>query len=164
MQIQYSSVFALSTVASLQEVTARNLHLLQTIESTVNRLGSDAKLLNTIGSAFSEVFEALKSRPEDDAIDPDGIICAALRKASDAASRMYKTCVLKRQAAADDKRLQHDDGVVDAYDEFITEIHAMHDLIEEIIEWIDVRIASLDDPSGVVYTSVDDLFKALNKD
>jgi hypothetical protein len=163
MQIQHSGGFTLSTVASVQEVTARNLHLLQTIESTVNRLSSDAQLLNIISRAFDEVFTALKSREVEDPIDPDGIICAALRKASDATSRMYGTCVKKRQSAAFDKRLREDDGVVDAYDGFISEIEAMHDLIEEIIEWIDVRISSLDAPSGIVYTSVDDLVQALNK-
>jgi hypothetical protein len=164
MRVHVQSEFTLSTVASVQEVTARNLHLLQTIESTVNRLSSDAHLVQSISRAFDEVFAAIKQRPAEKAIDPDGIICGALRKASDAASRMYGTCNAKRQAAHEDKRLNADDGVVDAYDDFIDEIHAMHDLLEEMIEWIDIHDASLELPSGVVYSNVDDLFEALNKD
>lgn len=164
MQAHFQSGFSLSTAASVQAVTARNLQLLQAIENTVSRLTSDTDLLHSICLTFAEVFDALKKADGDEVIDPQGIVCNSLRNASEATTRIYASTTRARQSARDDKRLRSDDGVVDAFDRKLKVVRSMHDLIEEMVEWIEIHDASLEKPTGAVYATVDELFDALDKE
>jgi hypothetical protein len=57
--------------------------------------------------------------------------------------------------------LQPDDGVAEAYDGFIAAMHALHDTVEVLREWIAMHDALLQPTTGKTFDSVDDLFDAL---
>lgn len=156
--------FTLSTVASVQAVAARNLQLLQAIENTVNRLGSDTKLLGGIADGFAELMEAVQKSNSDNPLDPQGFVCTSLQNSSDAASRIYARATGARQSACDDKALRPDDGVVEAFDEYLAAVASVHDLIEQIKDWIEIHDAALEPSTGVTYSDVNALFEALGKD
>ena len=164
MQAHFLSDVSLSTAASVQAMTARNLQFLQAIETTVNHLGSDSQLLSSIAHGFEEILGALKQRDNGQVIDSEGVICASLFNASEATSRIYARATAARQSACDDKQLRSDDGVVEAFDEYIEAVTSVHDLVEEIKDWIETHDAALEPSTGVVYSSVDDLMAALSKD
>lgn len=163
MQTHFHCSIELTSAAVVQEVAARNLQLLQAIESTVARLSSDAKVLSGICGTFDEVLKALRAAQPAEAIDPQDVICNILRRASDAVLNMHARGTARRKSAVQDKRLREDDGVVDAFTEYLAVLDQLHEVIEEMAEWIDTHDAALEPPTGNVYSNVDDLFAAINK-
>lgn len=163
MEATHHSV-TLGSAASVQAFTARNLQLLQAIESTLTHLDSDTDLLNAVGRGFDEIFASLKARANGEMIDGEGATCAALSNASDACSRMYANATKRHKAACADKRLQADDGVVEAFESYMEALRGLHDLIEEIKDWIETHDALLEPATGASYATAEDLFAALDAD
>lgn len=161
MQAHHHSTFR-GTAASVQAVAARNLQLLQAIESTLSRLDSDTGLLLAIGRAFEEITNSLTERAQDQPVDPEGAACVALMQASDACSRMYSNAARQHQAACRDRSLREGDGVVEAFEEYLAALRSVHDLVEDVRNWVETHDALLEPATGVVYTNADDLIAALN--
>lgn len=150
------------TPIGAQVLAARNLELLAAIENTLDALYADTKLLRAIHDGFLEIRERLIGI--DGPIDADGRTQAALSKASDACARIHRDAKQRHQSACADPSLRPDDGVADAYDEHIAAVQELHDTVESLRNWIADHDAVLEPTTGVVYSSVDDLFAALLPD
>lgn len=142
-----------------QVFAARNLELLAAIENTLDALAADSKLLAAIHDSYSEIGERLQGRTE--AIDPDSRIAATLTKASDACARIHRDVQARHRSACADPQLHPDDGVADAFEQFMDAVTSLHDTIEVLREWIATHDATLEPTTGAVYDNVDDLFAAL---
>lgn len=147
------------TPSGAQALAARNLDLLRAIENTVDCLATDTDLVRSICATYAEIQTKLSSAQTE--IDPTGHICAVLEKASGSCSRIYEDAKKRHLSAAKDPQLRSDDGVVDAYDEFMVAIHQLHDTIEELAEWIATHDAVLQPTTGETFEGVDGLFDAL---
>lgn len=152
---------AVSVFARVQELTARNLHLLQAIENTLAALASDTKLLAAMGDSFAEILENLEANAPEDAFDADGRVCNVLSLAADTAQRIYTRAEAKHQAARNDQRLTDDDGVAFAYEEYLSEVERLFDVVESLKDWIETHDAILEQSTGKTYKNVDDLFAAM---
>ena len=142
-----------------QALAARNLDFLAAIERTIDALVSDTDLIHDIGLAYQEIQDKLTGL--DTEIDADGRITGLLEKASEACVRIYRDAQRRHEAACRDPLLQPDDGVTEAYDGFIVAMHALHDTVEVLREWIATHDAVLQPTTGKTFDSVDDLFDAL---
>jgi hypothetical protein len=60
-----------------------------------------------------------------------------------------------------DPELRQDDGLVEAYNEFVSAVNELHDTIEELSEWISTHDAVLQSTTGQTFETVDSLFGAL---
>jgi hypothetical protein len=147
------------TPSGAQALAARNLDLLCAIENTVDCLVADTNLVRSICATYEEIQTKLSSSQTE--IDPTGHICSVLEKASGSCARIYEDSKKRHLSAVRDPQLRSDDGVVDAYDEFMGVINQLHDTIEELCEWISTHDAVLQPTTGETFASVDSLFDAL---
>jgi phosphoglycolate phosphatase-like HAD superfamily hydrolase len=152
---------AANVAVRVQELTARNLHLLQAIESTITTLSSDMRLLEALTSAFGEIFDKLQADVPEEAIDPQERASNALNMTEEIAQRMYTKAVNRHKAAQNDPRLTPEDGVAYAYEEYLDALKRLFDTVEELKEWIETHDALLEPTTGKTYASVDDLFAAM---
>jgi hypothetical protein len=146
---------------NIQALAARNLQLLQTIESTLTGLASDVKLLNAVADGFEEVSERLQQKGLAVALDPRGQLCNALTLAADSAQRMYTRAAVEHDAVSRDPRLTREDGVADAYQAYLNALGRVFDSSATLKDWIATHDALLEPGSGKVYDNVDDLFAAM---
>lgn len=151
-ELAYSHAFAFA---------ARNLRLLGEIESTLNALKADIGLVKSITEGYDEIEQKLASR--ETLIDPEGRLQGLITKASDTCVRIYSDLKRRHAAACIDPQLRPDDGVAEAYDEYLSAVEALHDRLEEFREWVAIHDAILQPSTGAVYSTVDDLFDALLK-
>lgn len=163
MQTRFLSNVPLASAASVQAVTARNLQLLQAIDNTVDSLCSDTQLFAAIAEGFQEILDALQKCDGGGRIDSQGIIRGSLQRAAEATARIHARATQARQSACEDRQLHPDDGVVEAYDDYIRALESVQHLTEEIKEWIEIQDASHEPPSGRVYSSVESLLEALSR-
>lgn len=147
--------------ASVQALAARNLQFLQAIETTVDHLLSDVELLSAISRGFAEIHRGLEQSSNGTLMDPSGNACLSLEQASDACVRMHRRATEKHGHACNDRQLRADDGVTDAYRNYIAAVSDVHDQIEAVREWIATHDALLQPPSSGVFQSVDDMFTAM---
>ena len=142
-----------------QAFAARNLELLAAIENTLDGLSADTNLLRAIHDGYQEIQARLTGTSGP--IDDSGRTQATLEKASAACTRIYHDACKRHQSARQDPQLRPDDGVAEAYGEFIAILRELHDTIEALREWIGTHDAVLQPTTGAVYSSADDLFAAL---
>ena len=161
MQAQVVSQHSISP-SDAQALATRNLGLLRSIEDTLEALQSDTKLIEAIAAGYQEIQERLEGRPEP--IDVEGRFGATLEKSSIACAAIYRDAKARHQSACSDPLLRPDDGVADAYTEFLDAIHDLHDQVETLREWIATHDAVLEPSSSDVFDSVDDLFESLMSD
>jgi len=147
------------TPSGAQALAARNLDLLRAIENTVDCLAADTGLVRSICATYAEIHTKLSAREAE--IDPTGHIGSVLEKASDSCARIYEDARKRHLSATRDPQLRSDDGVVDAYDEFMGAINQLHDTIEELCEWIANHDAVLQPTTDESFETVDSLFDAL---
>lgn len=142
-----------------QALAARNLELLRAIEDTVDSLAADTGLLRSICGTYTEIQTKLSASNTE--IDPTGRICAVLDKASSSCVRIYNDAKNRHLSARSDPHLRSDDGVVDAYDDFINAVNDLHDTIDELCEWISNHDAVLQPTTGATFDTVSSLFDSL---
>lgn len=147
--------------AYAQAMAARNLQLLQAIESTLDGLSSDTALIHTIAAGFCEIQERLENVNPSALVDPAGAVCRALETASDCCVRIYHRATDKHRAACGDPRLTEDDGVAEAYQGHIEALKHLHDSIEHLRDWVATHDALLEPSLEGGFTSAEDLFKAM---
>jgi hypothetical protein len=160
MQLQ-TGLRAGTEPAFVQAAAARNLQLLQAIESTLVRVESNTRLMDAVASDVSDVLALLQAANVSHALDPSGVVCKNFERAANIAASMYADARKRHQSAHDDFRLTSDDGVADAYDAYIGSIKGAHDAFEELREWIATHDDILEPSVGVVYNNVGDLMAAL---
>lgn len=142
-----------------QALAARNLELLGAIENTLDGLVADTDLVRSISRTYSELKSKLLSNTTE--IDPSGRICAVLDKASGSCVRIYNDAKNRNVSARLDPQIRADDGLVDAYNEFVTAVNELHDTIEELSDWISTHDAVLQPTTGKTFETVDSLFDSL---
>lgn len=142
-----------------QAFAARNLELLAAIENTLDALTADTRLLNALHEGYQEIQDKLADHQTR--VDPDGRMGAVLEKTADTCGRIYRDAQKRHESARTDPQLQPDDGVTDAYSEFMEALRTLHATVEELREWIATHDAVLEPTTGAVYSNVDDLFAAL---
>lgn len=150
-----------SAPAIVQAEAARSLQLLQAIESTLSTVKRDNRLLSAMVENFEEFHDLLLAANLDTLIDPSGVVCSNLESASDIAASMYANVAERHQSACNDFRLTSDDGVADAYAEYVETVKALHDQIEILREWIATHDAVLEPGNGQVFETADALFSAI---
>lgn len=111
------------TPMGAQVFAARNLNLLATIEKTLDALSSDTELVQAIHAGYEEINERLQGIQTE--IDPKGVILGNLEEASNTCVRIYRDTCERHQSACDDPLLRPDDGVADAYGQFIEALNAL---------------------------------------
>lgn len=57
--------------------------------------------------------------------------------------------------------MRPDDGLVEAYNEFVSVVNELHDTIEDLSEWIATHDAVVQPTTGQTFETVDSLFDAL---
>jgi|GEM_PF-1248912 len=142
-----------------QSLAVRNLELLRAIEDTLDGLIADTDLVRSISRTYSELKSKLL--PNTSEIDPSGRICAVLDKASSSCVRIYNEAKSRHIFVRCDSHSHLDDGLVEAYNEFVSAINELHDTIEELSEWITTHDAVLQPTTGQTFENVDSLFDSL---
>jgi len=138
---------------------ARNLELLAAIENTLDALNGDTQLIDAITNGYLEIRDRLAG--QDNAIDPEGRIERLLTKASDACARIYRDARQRHASAQQDTLLTAEDGIEAAYSAFMAAINRMHDVVEDLREWIALHDAVLQPTTGTTFCTTDDLFESL---
>lgn len=147
--------------AYAQAMAARNLQLLQAIETVLLGLEQDIKQLELMTSSVEDTLGRLQNATDGTPIDPAGAVGRSLEMAADTASRMFTRAKAQHANACQDFRLTSDDGIVDAYGGYLAAIEAFHDAVETLREWITTHDAVLEPGNGQVFDSVDALFASM---
>ena len=150
-----------ATSSSVQAQALRSAHLLNAIEATVSNLVSDAEFVHTMVNEI-KTFNALLEAYEGEALlDPEGLACAHLERAAEAAERMYKRAIERCDAARQDKALRPDDGVVEAFKAYIAAAADLHNVLEDVRNLI-AYIDALKSPTeGQTFSDAEALFAHL---
>ena len=74
---------------------------------------------------------------------------------------IHRDAQKRHQSAGADPALHPDDGVDDAYDEYLGAVRDVHDTVEALREWIVTRDAVLEPSTGDTHASADALFAAI---
>jgi len=149
------------TAYSAHAFAARNLHLLSAIESTLDALQADTGLIVSIEHTYEEIHEMLIDAAQD--LTEEGIqLCLSpVEKGSDTVSRLWRDARARHKAACNDPQLQADDGVADAWQQFMDALHSLHDKIEEVRNWLEDVGACMQPRGEQVFTDVDDMFTSI---
>lgn len=157
-----SGLSAETARAFAQATAARNLQLLNAIESTIFRVESDTRLMEVIADGLNDDLRLLQNANAMYALDPTGVVCQNLGRAADIASGLYADVRSRHQSASEDFRLTSEDGVADVYNAYIVAIKSVHDAFEELREWISIHDAVLEPSAGPVYATADDFITSLS--
>lgn len=154
---------AATTPAGVQAYASRSLDFLQAIEKTVGFLRENGAVLRTLSNGIEAELAKLKRIEPANAtpLDPEGRVCELLDQCTALLERVHGNNSRRCEAARSDQRLRDDDGVVDAYEDFLAAVDEHHTLIHELKEWIRTYDSLLEQPSGTTYKDVDDLFRAM---
>lgn len=147
--------------AHIAGVAARNLGLLQAIEETLDVLSRDTRVYGLITDTYAELQAKLTAQNGTATIDPDGKIDALLQASTQASNHIYADAQQRHQSACNAPELHDDDGVADAYAQYLAAIEAAHDAAEGLRQWILTHDAVLQPAKEGRFTSVDDLFNAM---
>lgn len=147
--------------AAVEAFAARNLQFLNLIENTLDGLSSSTGHVRVIIEAFEKVLGKLHEEPPEQQMDAEGRLCTLLEKASDSTKRIYADVSGAHESACKDHMLRADDGVVEAFADYLENLKVLHDVIEEFREWIDTHDALLEHSGSGVFNTSDDLIAAL---
>ena len=147
----------------LQSFAARNLGLLQAIEKTIAACDNDRELFSLMLKNVLHRTDAIRKADHDKPLDPDGKVDEVLAEAVLSLQRIYEHERKCAQSAIDDKRVQSDDGLVDAYRELVGTIADLHNSIEDLREVIGLAGTLGQPTSGEVFTDVDALMARLTR-
>ncbi len=161
MQAQ-SSRQARCTPAMVQAFSARNLQLLHAIETTVDSLSADVRIFGALADDVdARLHDLQQGNGAAGPLDPEGRVSANLSKTGDALARIHVDAVHRHAAACSDHRLSDDDGVADAWNDYLGSVCHLHDAVEALREWIAIHDSVLQPSTGDVFDSVDELFESL---
>jgi len=140
---------------------ARNLTLLNAIETTLDALRADTGLIASIERTYDEIYDILIEAAQE--LTQDGIqLCLTpVEKASDAVSRLWCDARDRQQSANADLQLRPDDGVTEAWQELMDALHSLHAKIEEVRDWLEDMAAIREPHESRVFTNVDDLVASI---
>ncbi|MHB1124025.1 MAG: hypothetical protein ACYC0T_15080 [Ramlibacter sp.] len=150
--------------AGVHAYAGRTLDLLRAIERTIDHISENRGHVAVLAGGAVKYLEQLQARPVDAVLDPDGAVCAMFAEALGALERIYRDATVRRAAAASDRRLRGDDGVVEVYDDYLSSLSGCHDVLHEVKEWIETHDALLEPAKGGTYADAGDLIDAIQSD
>jgi hypothetical protein len=103
------------TPGQLQAFASRSVQFLNTIEQTIAACESDKRLFEVLIEDTHRILNRLQDRAFDAPLDPEGRISELLKRGAEAAQRLYNRELARLDSAIADKRLNSEDGVVDAF-------------------------------------------------
>lgn len=140
---------------------ARNLRLLQAIDETVSTLSTEEELMRLISRDLVQVESLLMGTSPAAPLDPDGQADRLLEAGAAIAERLHRRGEEAHRAALADAALHDDDGVAEAWSDYIDAAAELHNAAQALRERIGVLDALLSPHSGQTYASADDLFTAM---
>jgi len=140
---------------------ARNLRLLQAIDETLTALSTEADMLRLISRDLAEVESGLIDADPAGALDPDRLIDRALEATVSIAERLHDRGEAGHRAALADAQLHADDGVAEAWADYIAAAGELHSVSQALRERIGTLDALQSPRSGKTYASAADLFDAM---
>jgi hypothetical protein len=142
------------------EGAQRDLGLLTTIEKTIDALQERKAEAHIHIDIISRAIAGARDYPE--VIDEDGSIVEMWEKTRDVISKVHSIFSEMCDSAKCAPELHHDDGVVEAYCEFLDALAVLHNSINELCWTIGEHDADFAEVSpGGPYQSADDLIAAL---
>ena len=141
--------------------STRSLDFLQAIEKTLGFLLDNAAVLRTLAAGADKELRKLQELQPAGALDPEGRVCQLLEQCLALLERLHDTNKLKCEHARADGRLRGDDGVVEAYEDYLAAIDEHHHLLFDLREWIRTHDALLEQPSGRTCRDVGEMFRAM---
>jgi len=142
----------------LQAYAARSLDLLAAIEETLIALDTESTVLRAYAQDASRLFNKLRGASLGRQLDPDRIISGTFSKAAATAARLHDSAAKARSSAQHDSCLTPDDGVVDAYDQYLAAVVGYHDALEDLREFIETHDALLSTVHDKSYSDAESLF------
>jgi hypothetical protein len=149
------------TPRDIQAHAARNLRLLQAIDETLTALSTEADMLRLISRDLAEVEAGLIDAAPVCLLDPDGMIDRSLEAILSIAERLHDRGEAGHRAALADAQLHVEDGVAEAWADYITAAAELHSAAQALRERIGTLDALQSPRSGKTYGSAADLFDAM---
>jgi hypothetical protein len=139
---------------------ARNVALLNAIESTVKMVASNMTIIRSMNQDIIPLIERIEAYDGESLLDPDGRAAELLVQAAHTAKRLYDDAIKRCEAAKADRRLCDDDGVAAVWSELTTALADYHNNLEDLRDHVETA-DSLKSPRGRVYTDVGSLLADL---
>ena len=147
--------------SELQTFSARNLQLLQTIESTTTRLSMDCELLSAVAHSMRTAELMLEDVEIKVTLDPEGRLKEVFERISALAQAAYNRAFESRELARNDDRLTEADGVVDGYEAYLAVVSEVFEANRELADRVDMLDAMHSLRSDKAYSNIDDMFSDL---
>lgn len=161
MHHAFLHTYGSDTPSPMEAFAARSLFLLKAIDSTIDYLASNVAIVRQAALDTQATLEDLKTAQPSGPINASGQATSKLDQCLDMLHNIFnreKACHL---AACNDSRLKPEDGVKDAYEEYLAVMTELHDAIFELKDWIETHDALLEPSTSGAFTTADDLFKSL---
>ena len=152
------------TSRAVQQQAERSTSFLRMIDETIDNIQSNIQFFQTMTVEFRQFGEYLANCPpteDGQELDASGGARAAFLATSEKARALYERAIAKREAARKDVRLTGDDGVEDAYTQYIEAIADFHNTIEDTRDVLDTICALQSSSTGKKYASAADMFADL---
>lgn len=149
--------------ASVQAFASRTLEFLQLIERTISNVQADAAVLHANTRALRELLGNLATRGAAVELDPAGRVESLLSQAAASCVRLHEKALLQRESARADPDLFEDDGVVDAFSDYVDAIIEAHNAIEDLSDTVQTLDALRSPVVGSAFTDVDALVEDMLK-
>jgi hypothetical protein len=149
---QFAGPNARTSPSQLQAYAARSLHLLRDIEQTLFALDTECKALDAFSTDADRLLAELEGAQLGRQLDPEQRICRLFVQAEETAERVHAGASRRKAAAIADARLHHEDGVVDAYDDFLEAVARYHNALSLLRERVAVHDALLSPRGAETYT------------
>lgn len=147
----------------MQAFASRTLEFLQLIERTISSVQADADMLRANTGALRLLLGKLAANGSAVELDPTGRVASLLSQAAASCVRLHEKALLQRESAQVDPDLFEDDGVVEAFDNYVDAIREAHNAIEDLSDTVQTLDALRSPVVGAVFTDVDALVEDMLK-
>lgn len=151
-----------TSASQMQAYASRTVDFLNVIEKAVSRLATDRQVVVALACDCEKVIHELRRNPPTEVMDEEGRVCDLLKQAAAITHRQYQELIEMRNAARVNTKLRTDDGVVDGFEQLVAAFAQFHNVIEDLRETIEALDALKSPVLPGAFTSVDDLFAAMN--
>lgn len=149
--------------AMAEAMAARNLQFLALIENTIDRVSSDTDHVRACSKAIDEVMKGLQNSYAELPFEEVRLV-ELMERTQDMVRRIRMDAKKHHDSACNNKMLKPEDGVVDAYADFIEAIEELFNCASEFKDWIETHNALLEESTGTSYDTAEGLIAALQAD
>lgn len=141
----------------------RSVDLLRLIEHTVNGLCADRAMMAGLANAAGDVARKVATMERVTLLDPNDAVQETLLKGRDAIAKARDIWVDARNSVRRDPEVSDEDGLEDEFTTAIAAACDLHNALNTLLWSIGEHDADLESPSGISYTDVSQLLKAMTK-